>query len=147
MRNLKILAVLLIGSLIYLPVSQSEPDGSAFQLTIHLQKDVYSPGEPFSGKVTLFSPYSATVPKTFFILLYRDGKLIAHRTTATPQVFFGHNTYTFEMFGIPLVTSLQNPVGHWTLIIRQPGKRGLGLSAKTDFDILGPKLPAQENTL
>ena len=71
------------------------------------------------GNIVIINASSRAFPAIFDIFLYRNNKLTQQFITSVPNIPFGKTSFSFDSFGIPKISSEDNRVGVWKLVIQQ----------------------------
>jgi hypothetical protein len=91
-------------------------------VSIEMEKKVYTLGELLEGKVAIYNRAPATLFGGFDVKLYKDDDLRYATTVYVKTLFPGETKFRFKNFGVPKLREDESSLGGWRLVVHQSNR-------------------------
>ena len=127
-----LLTSLIVAGLFATPVAYA---GNPFEIVIELSKAEYKVGETLDGKIEIENQYPATLPVTFEMKLYHNGKFKRDARVYVKGFPSGDLSFELKVFRLPQQPFKRKDLGVWTIVIKQLSADD-STAAKLEFKVV-----------
>ena len=80
-------------------------------------RHTFQHNENVVGEIVVNNNNAVSLPATFHIRLYQDGKFKEELVSSIDQLLPGQTKFTLAGFGVPMINRSKSSQGNWTLVI------------------------------